>query len=109
MLLETKEYANKLEITQGWIIALRNIDGVLNTIKSSKSEEKACKKIMEEYSLNENQAISVINASLMEVDDRRIAELEKQEKDLILILKEKNKIIDNSLLYKNFLEKEKVI
>lgn len=70
-LVSAKEKAHILE---GLMIALKNLDAVIETIKKSKDAEIAKKRLMEKFSLTEIQAVAILDMQL-----RRLAALERQK------------------------------
>jgi DNA gyrase subunit A len=88
-------------ILEGLMIALANLDDVINTIRKSKDAEVAKKNLMKKFKLSEIQAQAILDMQL-----RRLAALERlkieQEykeikgliKQLLLILKTPEKVLD---------------
>lgn len=88
---------NRINILNGLLIALEDIDNVIALIKSSESSAKAKINLMEKYQLNEEQAKAILDMKLS-----RLAKLEKielqQERDNLLIEQSKlESILDNPI------------
>lgn len=64
----------RLHILEGLRIAVDNIDAVIKTIKSSKTQEDAKNNLMSKFKLSEIQAVAILDMQL-----RRLAALERQK------------------------------
>ncbi len=88
-------------ILEGLMIALKNLDDVIETIKKSKDADIAKKRLMKRFKLSEIQAQAILDMQL-----RRLAALERQKieeeyeeikkkvKELMSILKTPEKVLD---------------
>ena len=76
------KYEAKLHILKGLIIALENIDAVVELIKSSKDKKSAKAALIERYSLDEVQAEEVLNMRLSKLTSLEIEDLRAEIKDL---------------------------
>lgn len=64
----------RLHILEGLMIAVKNIDDVIQTIKKSKDQEDAKQNLMRKFKLTDIQAIAILDMQL-----RRLAALERQK------------------------------
>ncbi|MBI2017835.1 DNA gyrase subunit A [Candidatus Daviesbacteria bacterium] len=69
---ELKEAKAREHILEGLMIAVANIDAVIETIKKSKDAEEARKNLMAKFKLSEIQAVAILDMQL-----RRLAALER--------------------------------
>jgi DNA gyrase subunit A len=98
---ELKKAKARVHILEGLIIALNNLDAVVEKIRKSKDAEEARSMLMNDYGLSEEQAKAILDMTL-----RRLASMEQQAirnehgqlVNLIIelesILSEKKKILD---------------
>lgn len=89
----------RLNIVEGLLIALGDIDNVIQLIKKSKNAAAAKETLKEKYNLNEDQAKAIVDMKL-----GRIANLEKMELE-----EEKKKLIKSIMEMENILSNEKAI
>ncbi len=107
---KAKERAHILE---GLMIALKNIDAVIQTIKKSADKEEARVNLIKKFKLTEKQAVAILEMRLQTLAglERKKIEDELEEileriKDLMAILKSPERL--KSIIKKEFLElKEK--
>ncbi|HRN96270.1 MAG TPA: DNA gyrase subunit A [Candidatus Levybacteria bacterium] len=71
---ELRQAQARLHILDGLLIAVNDIDAVIQLIRSSKSADEARTNLMEKYKLSEIQAIAILDMQL-----RRLAALERQK------------------------------
>lgn len=90
---DIKKAKERLNIVQGLLIALEDIDNVIAKIKSSDSAAAAKDMLIKDYKMNEIQAKSVLEMKLA-----KLAKLEKIE-----IQKEKESLLDNINKLNHFL------
>ena len=64
----------RAHVLEGLMIALSNLDAVINTIRNSKSADAAKTKLMQDFGLTEVQAQAILDMQL-----RRLAALERQK------------------------------
>ena len=90
---------DRAHILEGLMIALKNIDEVIKTIKKSASREDAKKNLMKKFKLTEIQAVAILEMKLQnlaklerEKIEKELKEIEKRIKELTLILRSPKKI-----------------
>lgn len=71
---ELAKLREREHILEGLMIALDNLDEVINTIRSSKDADIAKAALMEKFKLSEIQSVAILNMQL-----RRLAALERQK------------------------------
>ncbi len=71
---ELRKAQARAHILDGLLIALANIDAVIETIRKSKDSEAAKARLMERFSLSELQAVAILDMQL-----RRLAALEREK------------------------------
>lgn len=71
---ELKEARDRAHILEGLLIALNNLDDVIDTIRKSPDQETAKDRLMEKFKLSEVQALAILDMQL-----KRLAALERQK------------------------------
>jgi DNA gyrase subunit A len=71
---ELKEARDRAHILEGLLIALNNLDDVIETIRRSPDTETAKQRLMEKFKLSEIQALAILDMQL-----KRLAALERQK------------------------------
>lgn len=90
---DIKKAKDRLEIVEGLIKALVNIDEIIQLIKNSENSTKAKEKLIEVYALTENQAKAIIDMKLGRLAKLEAIELNKEKEDLINRIEELNNIL----------------
>jgi DNA gyrase subunit A len=82
---ELSEARDRAHILEGLLIALKNLDDVIETIRRSKDTDTAREALMKEFGLSEKQAVAILEMQL-----KRLAALERQKiEDEYQAIKEK--------------------
>lgn len=72
----------RLHILDGLIIAVKNIDEVVEIIKKSKNTEDAKEKLMTRFSLSEIQAVAILDMQLRRLSALEVEKLENEWKEV---------------------------
>lgn len=90
---ELKKAKERAHILEGLLIAVNNIDDVIETIKKSSDADVAKKNLMEKFELTQIQAVAILDMQL-----RRLAALERQKlEDEYGMVKETIKYLEDIL------------
>jgi len=82
---ELSEARDRAHILEGLLIALKNLDDVIETIRRSKDTDTAREALMKKFGLSEKQAVAILEMQL-----KRLAALERQKiEDEYQAIKEK--------------------
>lgn len=87
----------KINILEGLLIALEDIDNVIALIKSSESAADAKNKLTVKYKLNEGQAKAILDMKLSKLAKLEKIELENEKKELTEVLAKLNAILANPI------------
>lgn len=90
----------RLNIVEGLLIALEDIDNVIKLIKESESAAAAKISLISKYNLNEEQAKSILAMRLSSLAKLEKLELENEKKELLNKLQELQQILISSDLRK---------
>ena len=94
---EADKVKAKINILEGLLIALEDIDNVIAMIKGSESAATAKEKLMTAYNLNEAQAKAILDMKLSKLAKLEKIELENERRELVDLLAKLNAIIANPI------------
>ena len=92
---ELKKAKERLEIVEGLLIALKNIDEVITLIKKSKGTTEAMDGLMKKFKLTKRQAQAVLDTKLQQLTSLELDKLKKEFKQLKELIAEFEKILAN--------------
>lgn len=92
---DIKKTSDRLNIVEGLLKALANIDDIIALIKASESSAKARIKLMEVYNFNEDQAKAITDMRLGKLAGLERIEIENEKAELENTLKELNAILSD--------------
>ena len=85
----------RLHIVEGLLLAQKQIDKIIETIKKSKTTADAKENLMKNYKLSDKQADAILEITLKQLTSLEREKLEKEEKDLIELINRLKKILDD--------------
>ncbi len=96
----------RAHILEGYLVALQNLDEIINLIRSSSDVETARAKLMKRYKLTEIQATAILDMQL-----RRLAALERKKieteyKEVSALIKELTKLLKSPKLMRGVAAEE---
>ncbi len=90
----------RAHVLEGLLIALRNLDAVIKTIRGSKTVEIARQRLMEQFKLTEIQAQAILDMRLQKLTGLERQKIEQEHKDLLeQIAYLKNVLADEKLVF----------
>jgi DNA gyrase subunit A len=92
---ELEEAERRAHILQGYIIALDNIDEVIELIRKSRDPETAKNGLMERFSLSEIQAKAILDMRLQRLTGLEREKIEKEFEELQQLIRELKEILGN--------------
>ena len=95
----------RLEILNGLLKALEDIDNIINLIKKSESANAAKVQLIERYAFTENQAKAILDMKLAKLANLEQIELQKEKSELINHIEELNVLLLNPEVQKAELRK----
>ena len=90
---ELKKAKERQEIIEGLLIALKDIDGVVNLIKKSKTAAEASEGLIKKYNLTKRQAQAVLETKLQQLTSLEVDKLKKEAEELKKSIAELEKIL----------------
>lgn len=90
---ELKKSQDRLEIVDGLLIALKNIDNIIATIKKSKNASEALETLVKKFKLTRKQAQAVLETKLQQLTSLEHEKLKKEQKELKEKINEFQKIL----------------
>lgn len=94
-MFDLKKAEARLEIVNGLLKALEDIDNIITLIKQSESAAAARIRLMETYAFTENQAKAILDMKLAKLANLEKVELNKEWNDLVNLIKKLNEVICN--------------
>ncbi|MEM3113165.1 MAG: DNA gyrase subunit A [Candidatus Pacearchaeota archaeon] len=85
---DLKKAENRLHIVEGLLIAQKQIDKVIETIKKSKATLEASENLQKKFSLTKKQAEAILEITLKQLTALEREKLENEEKSLKELIKE---------------------
>jgi DNA gyrase subunit A len=101
---ELKEAEDREHLVQGFLIALKNIDAIVETIK--KSREEAAENLMKKFSLTKKQAEAILEMKLRQLTALEHEKLKKEEEELLIKIKELREILGDEKLILRLIKKD---
>ncbi|MCX7874955.1 MAG: DNA gyrase subunit A [Melioribacteraceae bacterium] len=96
----------RAHILEGYIIALDNIDDVIQTIKKSKDVETAKQNLMRKFKLSEIQAKAILDMRLQRLTGLERKKIEDEYKETIKLINKLKAILGNEKLRKQIIKEE---
>jgi DNA gyrase subunit A len=90
---ELKKAKERQEIVEGLLIALKDIDGVINLIKKSKTASDASEELIKKYKLTKKQTLAILETKLHQLTSLEVEKLKKEGEELKLKIEEYEKIL----------------
>ncbi|MBP7496305.1 MAG: DNA topoisomerase 4 subunit A, partial [Bacteroidales bacterium] len=103
---ELKEAEKRAHILEGLLIALDNIDEVINIIRSSKTVDDAKTALMDRFSLSDVQARAIVDMRLRTLVGLERDKLKQEYDELIKLIAHLNEILGNEALQMDIIKKE---
>lgn len=85
----------RLEIVNGLLIALEDIDNIIAKIKASENATAAKETLMKDYKMSEVQAKAVLDMKLSKLAKLEKVEIESEKKELLVLITELNNLLMN--------------
>jgi len=96
----------RAHILEGYIIALDNIDAVIETIKASKDTETAKINLMKRFKLSEIQAKAILDMRLQRLTGLERKKIENEYKEILKLIEKLQGILENETRRNKILKDE---
>ncbi|KAB2847215.1 MAG: DNA gyrase subunit A [Melioribacteraceae bacterium] len=96
----------RAHILEGYIIALDNIDAVIETIKKSKDVETAKQNLMKKFKLSEVQAKAILDMRLQRLTGLERKKIEDEYKEVIKLIEKLQGILESETKRKKIIKEE---
>lgn len=90
---DLKKAKERQEIVVGLLVALKDIDGVINLIKKSKTKTEALEGLLKKYKLTRRQAEAVLETKLQQLTSLEVDKLKKEAEELKKKIEEYEKVL----------------
>ncbi len=97
---------NRAHILEGLMIALKNIDEVIKTIKASKDKEIAKNNLIKKFKLSEKQAVAILEMRLQSLANLERQKIEDELKEKLNIIKDLETILASVSKMKKIVKNE---
>ncbi len=101
---ELKEAEEREHLVQGFLIALKNIEDIIELIK--KSREGTADKLMDKFKLSKKQAEAILEMKLRQLGALEHEKLKKEEEELTAKIKELKEILGDEKLILKLIKKD---
>lgn len=92
-LFDLNKAKDRAHILEGLMIALKNIDEVIKTIKASKDKEIAKVNLIKKFKLSERQAVAILEMRLQNLANLEQLKIEEELKEKMKLIKELEAIL----------------
>lgn len=96
----------RAHIVEGLKIALKNLDAVINTIRTSKNPPEAKEALMKKFSLTDKQAQAILDMRLQRLTGLEREKIEEEYKELIKKIAYYEEVLNNERLVLNIIKEE---
>jgi DNA gyrase subunit A len=103
---ELRKAEERAHILEGLLIALRNIDEVIKTIRSSKTVDEASNKLQQNFNLTEIQAKAILDMRLQKLVSLEIHKIQEEYDELLKTIERLKFILDNEDKQKEIVKEE---
>src|SRR3989338_10097326 len=103
---ELEKAEARKHILEGLLIALREIDNVVDLIKKSKDVNTAKEGLINNYNLSEKQAVAILEMKLSRLTNLEQDKIKDEHKSLIELIKELWEILNSEIKLKDVIRKE---
>jgi len=103
---DLKKAEDRLEIVLGLLIALKDIDNVIDLIKKSEHTTEAKEKLIDKYKLSIKQVEAILEIKLSTLTHLEQDKLKKEEQELKNLIQELKKILSSEQEILNIIRKE---
>ncbi len=90
---DLRKAENRLHIVEGLLLAQKNLDKIIETIKKSKGGSEAKENLIKRFKLSEKQAEAILEITLRQLTALEREKLQKEEKELIELIKNLRRIL----------------
>ncbi len=103
---ELNKAKDRAHILEGLMIALKNIDAVIKTIKASKDKEVAKVSLMKKFKLSERQAVAILEMKLQSLANLERLKIENELKEKHKLIKELEGVLRSKTKVNNIIRKD---
>lgn len=98
---DIEKFTGRVHIIDGLLLAIANIEEVVEIIKSSGDKKKAKQLLLERFGLDDLQTTAILKLTLSKLINLEIVSFKEEKEKLLLLIEQAQAILDNKeLLYK---------
>ena len=106
---ELEEAEKRAHILEGYLIALDNLDEIINLIRSSRDPEIARNGLIERFSLSEIQARAILDMRLQRLTGMEREKIQEEYKEVMALIEDLKDILSNEERRMNIIKDELAI
>lgn len=103
---ELDKAKDRAHILEGLLIALKNIDAVIKTIRASKDKEEAKVNLIKKFKLSDKQAVAILEMRLQNLANLERLKVEQEWKEKQKIIKELEAILKSATKIRKIIKDE---
>lgn len=103
---ELTKAQDRAHILEGLLVALKNIDEVIKTIKASKDKEVARVSLIKKFKLSERQAVAILEMRLQSLANLERLRIEQEWKEKQKLIKELEAILKSKTKIRSIIKEE---
>ena len=103
---ELEKCKQRAHILEGLMIALHNIDAVIQTIKKSKDKEEAKINLMNKFKFSDRQTLAILEMKLQQLANLERKKIEDELKEKKALIKELEALLSSPKMILNVIKKE---
>jgi len=103
---ELNKAKDRAHILEGLMVALKNIDEVIKTIKASKDKEVAKLNLMKKFKLSERQSVAILEMRLQNLANLEQLKIEEELKEKLKLIKELEAILKSVAKLRGIIQTE---
>lgn len=108
-LFNLEKAKNRINIIDGLLIAIADIDNVIQIIKSSANKEQARQKLIIKYNFNLEQVNAILDMKLSRLTNLELNDLQSEKGELIVYAEQQESIVNNKNKARDILLIEQIL
>ncbi len=97
---------DRAHILEGLVLALENIDRVIETIKKSRDKDEAKENLMKKFKLSDRQAVAILEMRLQQLANLEKLKIENELKEKMKLIKELETILKSATKILSIIKEE---
>lgn len=103
---ELAKAKDRAHILEGLLVALKNLDEVINLIRKSTTPDTAQQKLMQHFKLSKEQAHAILEMPLRRLASLERKKIEQEHKELVVLIKQLESLLASPAKIRKVIEEE---